>query len=967
MAGILQSYADMGRVATLLIRRAGRLGTTAKIAVGFGATFVLALAIGAVSWLSSVRLANDLDYITGTELPCHRYVAAMYAAQNDIQARLSGLAVEADPDRRHALEGDVDGQIPRAESHIRDYESLPHGQEEERLWQAMRGPLTDWFAVARAQRALETERDLADDHRNAGTLSARTIEGLQRLRRLDSEVDEAFDRLIAQLNGDAESRRQQAMDSVAAVKRALVSVVLICGAMTAALAFAAGRAVKQSEAARRSEAEKVLLARRLELIASYSSDILFLCEPSGQIIEANRSAATAHGYQREEILALNIRDVLAPEARGNVGDRGRQAEAGRTIFESLHVRKDGSTFPVEVSLSVIDVDGRPFFLGVARDITERKRADEERSFQLTLLETLHDAVIGLDTGLRVRSWNPAAARLYGCSAEEVFGRDVAEVFESVHPGGEAGRLRRLGELAPGSRVRAELAQQRKNGTRIVVESEAAALRGPDGHITGYLLANRDVAERKQAEEAAAASRAKSAFLASMSHEIRTPLNAILGYAQVLERDAELSERARRSVGIINHSGEHLLALINDILEMSKIEAGRSTLNRGTFDLHRLLDDLEAMFQLRAREKGLSFRVATAEEVPRFVVADEGKVRQILVNLLGNAVKFTRDGGVALWVRIVKRAGERLRLVAEVDDTGVGIEAHELGRLFEPFGQTRSGQQALEGTGLGLAISREHARLMNGDLQVTSEAGKGTLVRFEFPVEEGGQAECAAHLPPRRVVRLAGAVPRILLVDDHEVNRGWLRELLTTIGFEVREATNGQEAVESWRAWKPDAVLMDVHMPLMDGHEATRVIRAEERGEDVVIIALTASVFREDRQDVLRSGADDFVGKPVREAELLEKIRTHLGIEYVYADVDAADAVKSAAPGRELLTPGALSSLPDATLRALRDATRGGDIDRLRTLIGELEDTTRPVADALRVLVDGFDYEGLHRALGPSAT
>jgi PAS domain S-box-containing protein len=824
------------------VNQVPRLSTGMKIAVAFGATFLLAVLVGAVSWLSSLRLARDLDSITSNRLPCYRYVTAAYAAQNDVQAWVNGLALETEPERRRELEEDVDESFGEIEKAISAYAALPRGDAQERRWQELRGVLGAWNTGARAQRALEAERDRHLAHGAANDLHAATIDGLHVLRALDAATDDHFKRLIDQMNKDAEADREAATSAISAVKRSLVGVVLICGALTAALALAAAR-----------------------------------------------------GFQRNE------------EAR--------------------------------------------------------RRADEQRAFQLTLLDTLHDAVIGVDTAFRIRSWNKAAEWLYGWTAEEVHGREIEDVL-GAGAGRKSEALRALQTPGAGERVCAEFVQRRRDGGRVEVQGEASAIRDSEGRITGYLLANRDVAERRRADEADAANRAKSCFLASMSHEIRTPLNAILGYAQLMVRDAALGAQARRNLDIINRSGEHLLALINDVLEMSKIEAGRMTSNPVTFDLHAMLGDLEAMFRLRAEAKGLDLEMGRDGSVPRLIVADEGKVRQVLVNLLGNAVKFTREGRVILRISTTPRPTEGLCVVADVHDTGVGIAAEEMGKLFQHFAQTESGRQAQAGTGLGLAISREHARVMGGDIHVKSDVGKGSTFRFAFVA---GEAQANANARPAergRVtgLKLTGPAPRVLIVDDQEANREWLRQLLEAIGFRVREAATGEEAIAIWRLWRPELVLMDLRMPGMDGHEATKRIRAEEGGTDPAIIALSASVLAGDREEVLASGADDFVGKPVREGELLEKIEAQLGLEYL-RDKEPRAGAGAIASGAERLAPSALSAVPEAVLGAMREATTTCDIDRLRELIGDVErEAGAPVANALRVLADGFDLAALHRAL-----
>jgi PAS domain S-box-containing protein len=828
------------------MNRIPRLGTGVKLGVAFGATFVLALVVGAVSWASSLRLAHDLDSITGNRLPCYRYVTAAYAAQNDVQAWLNGLAIETEPERRRELEQEVDESFEELERATRAYAALPRGDEQERRWQRTRDVLAAWNTAARSQRALEAERDRLLARGGSQDLHAATLDGLHLLRALDVATDDLFKRLVDQMNKDAELDRVAATSAISDVNRSLVAVVVICGALTAALAFGAAR-----------------------------------------------------GFRRNE------------EAR--------------------------------------------------------KSADEQRAFQLTLLDTLHDAVIGVDASLRIRSWNMAAEWLYGWAAEEVLGRAVEEVLGAAEGGGEVHGLEALQTPGAGAHVCAEFVQRRRDGQRVEVQSEASAIRDAQGHISGYLLANRDVAERRRAEEADAANRAKSRFLASMSHEIRTPLNAILGYAQLMVRDPALGAAARHNLEIINRSGEHLLALINDVLEMSKIEAGRITSNPVTFDLHAMLGDMEAMFRLRAKAKELEFGVGRDDGVPRLVVADEGKVRQVLVNLLGNAVKFTREGRVTLRVSAARSPVAGLSVVAEVQDTGAGIAAEELGQLFQHFAQTESGRRAQAGTGLGLAISREHARVMGGDIQVTSEPGKGSTFRFAFSAAEAAASPDARPAERGRVMglKLTGPPPRVLIVDDHEPNRDWLHQLLEVIGFRVREAASGEEAIATWRQWRPELILMDLLMPGMGGGEAMRRIRVEAGSEDVAIIALSASVLTDDRGQVLASGADEFVGKPVREGELLEKIGAQLGLDYLRDPEPPAQAGATALAQR--LAPGALSALPATLLRAMRDATTAGDLDRLGELFPDVErQAGAPAASALRALADGFDLAAIESLLATDA-
>ena len=380
--------------------------------------------------------------------------------------------------------------------------------------------------------------------------------------------------------------------------------------------------------------------------------------------------------------------------------------------------------------------------------------------------------------------------------------------------------------------------------------------------------------RQSEERALAASRAKSAFLANMSHELRTPLNGVLGFAQLLSRRKNRDAEDQEGLATIMRSGEHLLGLINDVLSLSKIEAGRITIEETTFDVRTLVREVETVLRLRADEKRLRFVIEVDDaSLPPAVRGDQVRLRRILIHLAGNAVKFTEKGSVTLRARW--RDG---RAHFEVEDTGPGIAAGELARLFEPFVQSESGQRSKEGTGLGLALSRDLARLMDGDITVESTVGRGS--RFVLDVRLPETAALPA-VEARRVTALAPGQPeyRVLVVDDTDVNRTVLCRLLAQVGFQVREASNGVDALDVWRSWKPHLIWMDKRMAGIDGLEVTRRIRAEEKGTHTPIIALSASALDHERGEILAAGCDDFVAKPFREATIFEKLQQHLGVRY----------------------------------------------------------------------------------------
>ncbi len=470
---------------------------------------------------------------------------------------------------------------------------------------------------------------------------------------------------------------------------------------------------------------------------------------------------------------------------------------------------------------------------------------------------------------------------------------------------------------------------------------------------GQLLEER-AREHEKAERAEAANRAKSAFLANMSHEIRTPMNAILGFTQIMLSKSVLAPRDRENLEIIQRSGRNLLTLINDVLEMSKIEAGRIDVVPKTFDLHDLLGDVQAMLKAPAEGKGLHWELSIASDVPRYAVADEGKLRQIVVNLAGNAIKFTDAGGVVL--RAATPAGRDgvTQLVIEVEDTGPGIPPEELGRVFEVFHQTATGL-AKGGSGLGLAISGRHAQLMGGQITVSSVVGQGSLFRVEIPLTVGSSTDISRPPVGRRVVGLrpGQGEQRILIVDDKSDNRLFLRRLLEPLGFSVREATNGLEAVAAWQAWHPGLILMDIVMPEMDGHEATRRIKAMPEGNGVRIVALSASAFEEDREAVMDTGADDFVRKPVTAEDLLAIIGKHLGIVYDYADQDGEPTV-----GGQAVLGSVATAIPAGLLEALRRAALAADDLEMAVLIEQLPSEQAELAAGLRRLLARYDWDAL---------
>ncbi|MFP4006563.1 MAG: response regulator [Spirulinaceae cyanobacterium] len=399
-------------------------------------------------------------------------------------------------------------------------------------------------------------------------------------------------------------------------------------------------------------------------------------------------------------------------------------------------------------------------------------------------------------------------------------------------------------------------------------------------------------ELKIAKDAAEkANQAKSTFLANMSHELRTPLNAILGFAQLMQRDPILNPQHQQYTEIINTSGEHLLTLINDILEVSKIEAGRVVLNPTKVNLRDLLFSLESLLHLKAEAKNLSLNFLIDETAPTAIEVDAKKLRQVLLNLLGNALKFTEVGCVNLRVGVDYIADfdpQWVNLHFAIEDTGPGISEPELKMLFKAFSQTKTGQKAQEGTGLGLLISQQFLQLMGSEITVESKLNVGSCFKFSIEVKVVEAAPTCSISNFDRVTKLTSGQKqyKVIIAEDHPVNRLLLVTVLQELEFAIRQVENGREALESWRNWQPDLIFMDMHMPEIDGYEATRLIKAEAGRSQShtmpIIIAITANAFIEQKQQSLDAGCDDFVSKPFRRSEILEKLNQHLGVQFEYA-------------------------------------------------------------------------------------
>ena len=477
-------------------------------------------------------------------------------------------------------------------------------------------------------------------------------------------------------------------------------------------------------------------------------------------------------------------------------------------------------------------------------------------------------------------------------------------------------------------------------------------------ITDLISLAMEARERKRAE---VANLAKSQFLGKMSHGLRTPLHAVLGFTQLLVRNPSLDRRTQQEyLKIIRRTGDILLSSINDVLEMSKIETGQIKYQENNFDLFDLLVSLEEIFASKAASKGLRFTIEKTSGIPRYVRTDDRKLSQVLMNLLGNAIKYTQRGFVTLRVE-----SNDDKLLFEVEDSSPGIAPEEIERIFEAFVQTEMGEKSQQGMGLGLAISRELVWLLGGDISVNSEVGKGTIFKFDIQISRVTAADIQPQIPLRRAIALEPDQPvyRLLVVENNRENRQLLAKLLECLGFEVREAENGREAIAIWESWEPQLIWMDMRMPVMNGYEATKQIRSHLKGRATAIIALISSRFDEDSEVILSAGCDDFVRKPFQEEEIGDRLVKHLGVRFIYEDRSELVSVEPSEPQIELTTE-SLTVMSAEWIADLNDAAVSINNDAIFSLIDQIPAEREDIARALRHLVDNFCYEMIGELTAP---
>ncbi len=689
------------------------------------------------------------------------------------------------------------------------------------------------------------------------------------------------------------------------------------------------------------------------------------------IADCNAAFLKTLGYERDEVINRQMIDFYSPSSTQELLEGGYQAAlSGRFItpIDRQLLTRNGEL--VNTILQAVPTTDE---FGIARgilamysDISVQKRSEK---FMQTILDNNSQATVLIGRDGRVLLYNQEAShqiqRLFKCQITQ--GVAITEILpDALFP-----YFRKYFDSAlSGESILARDWKHKDRQQTIWFQLSFIPVFNSENEVEAVCFSGLEITHRKEMEEALrqaknqaeTANRAKSTFLANMSHELRTPLNAILGFSQLMSQEIDLLPHQKANLETINRSGEHLLKLINDILEVSKIEAGRVEIAIEPFNLDGLLSALYKMFSLQAEAKGITLNFSY-DRVPHHLIGDETRLRQMLINLLGNALKFTERGSVSLEVEATERVGNKQWLSFIVRDSGPGIAEEEQGKLFEPFSQTSTGLAMEQGTGLGLTIVSQYTHLLGGQLSVSSHTtpGKsGTVFQLNLPFILGRER---SHVPeePRkqkRLPKLAAGQPacRILIADDNRLNRMLMYKMVLPLGLEIQEATDGKEAVELWESWQPDLVFMDIRMPIMDGFEAIRTIRASAVGKQPQIVVVTANAFENTEQAVLAAGANGYLRKPFKLTEIYDILEQVLGLKFLYeSEEKPANGAKT--NGAECLP--ALSA--DWRVQMDRTITRG-NFEEMIALIDRIPEESRPFADRLRKMAEQFDYESIAQLL-----
>ena len=738
-------------------------------------------------------------------------------------------------------------------------------------------------------------------------------------------------------------------------------------------------------------------AIRYRELANSIADIFFALDKNLTFTYWNKASENLTGISEKDALGKSLYEIF-PKMIGT--------KTEESYLKALKTRQSQSfiqLYPIKGKTEFFEINVYPFRDGLsvfAKNVTHHKKMENALKKSWDYFENLNnslgDAIFTVKLPEQAIEYvNRAVEHIFGYTADECIGKHTKAFFPDKR--GYVSFVRKLQETIKHQKdiLRTEHELKRKEGEFFTAEITTTFL-NETGELTGIISIVRDVTDRKQMERAleqertslarkveertvelkrtnaelARASRLKDEFLANISHDLRTPLNAILGYAKLLKKAEQLSQLQEEGLNTIQSSGEHLLTLINDILELAKIQAGRLTPQPNIFYFPDFLQQIANIMRIRAMQKGIVFLYESSPNLPKGVYADEKRLGEVLINLLDNAVKFTEKGGVTFNVEVKsciqthlhidQRSGSPTGIFPtytirfHIKDTGSGISPEQLEEIFLPFQQVGQQHSHVEGTGLGLTISQQFVKMMGGTLNVNSTVNKGSTFWFELNIPEVSESIPDTSLPHPQILDYQGRRLNILIVDDKQENRAVLRNMLLPLGFEISEAENGQRCLELARDMKPDSILLDLRMPIMDGFETTRQLRKLLATQDIVIIAISASVSEEIRTKSLNAGCDDFLSKPLREERLLECLQTHLNLEWVYQEKPED------VPTVEHTEPTVLPvALPPEDIASLRKFAICGNITRILKQLDKIEglgEQFNPFVKKVRALVKSFQIQ-----------
>ncbi len=694
--------------------------------------------------------------------------------------------------------------------------------------------------------------------------------------------------------------------------------------------------------------------------------VKWLIEPeTGRIVDANTAACQFYGYSLKQLTQMTVYDINVWPAERIQAEVKRGRKNKEKCFRFQHRLANGAIREVEAYSGPVEIKGQTLLYSIILDVTERVRAkkalEESEANARALLEAPSDTIFLMDAESRILICNQATARRFGKSQKELIGRRALELLP---PELAETRKAKLSQVFESGKIDRFTDQRGESWLDHILYP----IIGENGTVNRVAVVARDITQiktaqeqLKQAKEAAeAANQAKSAFLANMSHELRTPLNAILGYTQIFKREATLPEFKQQRIRTIHKSAEHLLTLINDILDLSRIESGEMEIRSDEFQLPDMVHSVMDICRVQAREKGLRLEYHPGEGLPKGVYGDEKRLRQVLINLLGNAVKYTEAGEVSLDIEVIKDSQKYCRLCFRVSDTGPGIAEGQLVKIFKPFYQVSNPEGKIAGTGLGLSICKQVVALMGGEIQAQSTLGEGSRFWFEIPLKK-------STTPPRilRAIEpgditgyrsLEGKERyQVLVADDLPENREMVGALLRPLGFDVLEAKDGSQALTMAEEARPDLVLMDMVMPGVNGLESARQMRRIPRLWDTPILMLSAKSSVLNRFTCFEAGANEFLEKPMEVKWLLDKMEIYLNLEW---ETDGRGKGKDPRHGPLIL--------PDiACLNRLLKMAFKGDIYNLEKAAGELQSRDPalvPFAHQLYIMARNFQIKELQNWL-----